>query len=556
LAADRTPACGVGPRARRCVLSAALGLRSIDFRFVLPGRPDAPFQRVVLLGGTEAQAELLRRTCLAARVDRELTVHGAADAVVALRGARVRTDQLADALAPGGTLYVEGDHRDRLGRTKRALVRSGLEIAAVYWVYPSFARRRMYVPIAAGEPLRWYLRSLAVADTFPGWLRLHSVALLASLGSRALEATAQSWAMTAQRPAPAASGTLAILQHPDLPPAFHRNDARTLVLTGADADDFNRVVLFPFAPGAPAPIGILKLTRVPERNSATENEQAAQHMLRGRLPDSLRPSVPEPLALIRWRGLAAGAETCAHGRLVAATSGGWASSRARKVADLRAVTDWITAFHRSAPAGPDSWDAATQAQWLEQPLMAFERRVGLRLAPDEVLLFATLRKRSAELHGARLPMVWVHWGLAGQNVYRTEDRTTVIDWEGAAPGPPLFDLLYFVANWYGVVQRRRGFHDLFLAERPADAVIAAGRTAIARYVTALDVDPRFVGLLLAVMCLARTIGRLERAGATAGPALGTAAGNRYIEWVQMLARHAACTGRLVAADLAAAGDAS
>jgi hypothetical protein len=182
------------------------------------------------------------------------------------------------------------------------------------------------------------------------------------------------------------------------------------------------------------------------------------------------------------------------------------------------------------------------------------------------------------LVGRSLPIVWQHGDFSSLNVFRRGGSIHVVDWEAAVPGLPLDDLLYFVTRWLYHVRdaaieetaaaRARAavaFRQLFLEPDHRDPAVDAARAAIDRYVRTLEIDPRFLPLLLLHPWLRRAagrfvrqatpgwnqteVGRRERRRSLATHPSNPREGNRYVAQVGILAERE----RLFASTREAAG---
>jgi aminoglycoside phosphotransferase (APT) family kinase protein len=153
-------------------------------------------------------------------------------------------------------------------------------------------------------------------------------------------------------------------------------------------------------------------------------------------------TLPEPLGTILFGGTVAGVESYATGPPLSNLIREWGRPTRRKLDDVRLVFDWLQKFHREAQVTRDPWSPAAMQRWVEEPCSRYEAAFGER--PDEKRLFEAVRERARDLLGMPLPIVWAHPDLTGANIHVDGRRITVIDWSGAAPRLPLFDLLYFV----------------------------------------------------------------------------------------------------------------
>jgi hypothetical protein len=313
------------------------------------------------------------------------------------------------------------------------------------------------------------------------------------------------------------------------------------VLTPGE-DDLNRVVMLPFASDGNRPVGVLKLSRLPDRNIVTEDEQAALTTIRMNLNAAMRRTVPEPLGTVRWGRLSVGIESCAPGRLLSTSTGRWGAPLRHKIDDLRRAVGWLTEFHCQTQLKRSQWGDAELREWVETPLAAYEQAFGV--TASERRLFARVRRRASSLVGIPVPTVLVHWNFSMSHLFRTAHEITVVDWEGISPGPSLFDLLFFVMRWNYTVRylrgsdaRLRGFRDLFCASKRTDSVATAAHRAITEYMAGVGIDHRFLPLLLVLMCVVRGLGRFNRRDGAGERGQNERAGNQYVSYVGLLADH-------------------
>src|SRR4030095_3792844 len=121
-------------------------------------------------------------------------------------------------------------------------------------------------------------------------------------------------------------------------------------------------------------------------------------------------------------------------------------------------------------------------------------------------LFDAVRRRSEELSGSSLPIVWSHPDLGPSNVRIRPDGITIIDWTRGAPGLPLLDVLYFVLVAFleirGVRDERQRLsvcQALFLEAPAGDAAVEAVRRGLEECLRAIDADRRIFPVLLALL---------------------------------------------------------
>jgi aminoglycoside phosphotransferase (APT) family kinase protein len=156
--------------------------------------------------------------------------------------------------------------------------------------------------------------------------------------------------------------------------------------------------------------------------------------------------------------------------------------------DLRLAAEWLTRFHLQTILGREPWNGSR----LADAFAAWGDRIGTTMA--EAALFDRALARSRELDGVPFPIVWQHRDFTPWNLLRNgKGRLSVLDWEGAQPGPALCDLLHFVSHWdelaAGAVapeERLRAF----------SMGAAASRREVTRYCERLGIDLRFIPLML------------------------------------------------------------
>jgi hypothetical protein len=295
---------------------------------------------------------------------------------------------------------------------------------------------------------------------------------------------------------------------------------RAVLLTSGH-DNGSRAVILPFRAGCPQPVAVFKVSTHADFNANTEREQASLAEMRARLPAAMRQTIPQPLGLLRHGDLMVGVETCATGHPLLVTSGRWRASFQQQLDDLRLAANWLTEFHRQGQAGRCEWSAEAIERWIETPLATYARTFGL--TPGEERLFAEVRRRARLVQGASLPLVWMHYDFAPWNLYRQGNDFTVIDWEFGRDwerdraGPALYDLLYFVTYWHHVVRRLHtgpleleGQRALFVRPGRADRYASAVHQALADYLAALEIDGRFLPLVLVYLWIEQALHQFSR----------------------------------------------
>jgi aminoglycoside phosphotransferase (APT) family kinase protein len=217
--------------------------------------------------------------------------------------------------------------------------------------------------------------------------------------------------------------------------------------------------------------------------------------------------------------------------------------RAQLLEELELVTEWLVALHGSGAFPAEIWGETEVQRWVEAPLTAYAERFGL--TGPESTLFGLARARAAALLGVAMPVAWEHYDLGPWNIYRDGDQLCVIDWENSTPKPPLADLLYFVTHWSARARGIRGeaaelrhFEELFCRRDHRDPYLAAARGAIATYTARLAVDERAYPVLLLRLWVLHAVGLAARGRIAGGPARASRAGNRFVQYVELLAASA------------------
>jgi aminoglycoside phosphotransferase (APT) family kinase protein len=537
-------------------------LLDVDWRFLLPLPPAGSFRKLLLLGGGASVAKRVRATGLAQEVELSPSP-GSADAVVCLHGAAVSLRAAASFLAPGGVLCYEHLRRRfpplhrSLDGLSRSLTGAGLTPHGIYWVHPRFSGLRTYFPLEARHAVRWYARSLSGASSAgagaASWAARKATRLdPGRLGRFVPRLVVVAVAGDAER-----SGLP--LPRVDLPQDLRRPDLYPLLLV--HGDERSRVVMLPFAPDSPEPIAVVKIQRRPPPVDAASRDQQTLGAIRPRLTPELQATIPEPLGAVRGTGFSAAIESFLAGEWLHAR---WQRSLrlGELVEDLELARDWLTEFHAQSRVELRPWGESEREEWVERPLAAYEETFGVTAA--ESALFAQTRRIARELLGLPLPIVWQHGDFSSLNVLRSGSTISVLDWESAAPGLPLEDLLYFVTRWllrarssatngkrWSAAAATDPFRQFFLDLDSREPDVGAARAAIAAYVDRLGLDRRFLPVLLVRPWVVRAVGRHERQASAArleGPARrGTGAltrhadparpreGNRYVTYVDMLA---------------------
>jgi aminoglycoside phosphotransferase (APT) family kinase protein len=525
-------------------------LLDLDWRFLLPLPRGGRFRHLLLLGGSDGAAEQLE----ALGVAREVAVMPGKtqpDAVVCLRGARRRFRDIATHLTKGAVLYYEMDHLAAPGATlaaasRRSLRRLGLLSPALYLVHPRFGGARTYLPLDVEGALQWYLASLSARSTTATAVLDRGARLLALVDPRRIAAFAPRLAIVAvaqtdRDPRPS------VLEPADLPEGLRQGRLRPVVLVRGD--ELSRLVMLPFASASRRPLAVVKLDRRPPVDLDRQDEQDVLAAIRPTLSPQMRSTVPQPLGVVRRAWVSAAVESFLPGEWLHAK---WARDNlglADLIEDLEVVAEWLAKFHLQSRVELRRWGDGGIERWVERPISDYERAFGA--TPPEAQLFANARRHARAAAGLWLPVVWQHWDFSSLNVLRDGPTVRVIDWQSAAPGLPLDDLIYFATRWFNRAQDRSGdattagyaaaadgLRQLFLEPRRDDAAVDAAWRAIDRYMQRLELDARFLPLALVHAWVRRATGRLERRTNVGSPPVNARERNRYVAYVEVLAMHA------------------
>jgi aminoglycoside phosphotransferase (APT) family kinase protein len=518
---------------------ANLTPRFLDWRYLLP--LDAPkLGRVVLIGAPSPVAMALEQDDLADEVHRESCPPGSADVAVVFRGSREAIGPVAAMLRPGGSLYWEVSRVRRWRRhtptTARAmLIKAGLEPVEVYWVTSGPAGPSMHLPLGIDGALAWYFSTHRGSSDPLRRLVGCLLQILSAGRGRRLGRLIPTFAVTARRPSgdelePARSATA--LSAAGLPGWPTGADVRPIMLAGGDGP-WSRTVLLPFARDSREPSVVIKIARSSAYAPNILAEQEVLGRLGSTLPANLRASLPEPLGDARVFGQAASIESYRRGRSIRARSTGPGASRATRRADLERAAGWLRAFHDATASPPASLDSG--ALDLAPLGERFARAFG-REEPEERMF----RRLDAGVRG--LPVVTEHRDFGPWNVLVDRDgNISVIDWEVACQGPPLVDLVYFVAHWCWLVAgavstsaQIETLRSLVTGDRPAWST-TAGRAIIAGQARTFGLAREQVAGLIVWTFTEQALDRHDRLAAIGEPLARDRASNRYVHCVAALA---------------------
>lgn len=530
-------------------LPPRVGSLDLDWRFLLPPPRGARYARLLLLGASPSLAAKVDATDLADEVALAPTGRKA-DAVICLSGARLTLEEAAEQVAAGGVLYYEADGGLRRVRTSparllRSLRRLKLSPTGLYCVHPSYTGPRTYFPLDVDGALRWYLNNLHSSSApLPGvdW----ALRRLAQLDPMRVGRLIPRLAVLAV--ADARGNTLPLpLSAAELPPPLKEPGLRPLLLI--HGTDLTRAVMLPFSSTSREPLAVIKIRR--GADDGDSHESAVLDTIRNRLDTPMRATIPEPLGVIRSDGYVATIESFLPGEWLHARLARRRLPLREAIEDLRLATDWVTDLHSRFPVGMRAWSESDLRTYVDGPIEAYDEAFGT--TATESRLFAELRRRARDLLATPLQVVWQHGDFSNLNVLRSGRQIHVVDWERAAPGIPLDDVLHFTRLWLYLARKANrnesfvAFRDLFLEAHCDDRAVDAARDTISQYMRTLRIDPRFLPLLLAVGCVRRATDRLEGQAFLHARVADPRARNRYVTYIGLISEHPAALLELEAA---------
>jgi hypothetical protein len=506
-------------------------LRGIDWRFVLPSPPSGTFESLVLLGGPEDLARTIIESGVARRVSRVIPTDASADLVVRLSDASVSLVDAAECLAPTGVIYAEirrpsrSHLRSHPRRIRRLLSRVGLHEPRVYWCPPDFEDHKAYVPLDSAGSHRWYCANFPVG-------RLTS--LTSMFGPLAIESAARHIAVTAVGPG-ARGRSASVLAHPEVPMHLRRHDLDVVVF----APGRKRVVLLPFEPRESVPVAAVKLTRSPVRAEKTLAEQKALCAIHERVDATIGRSVPQSLGCLTWNGLTVGMESTVSGRPLNM----WPLRRTpdrRSIAEFVRVAEWLANFNRQTEVDRQPWNLSPYSRAVEAMLSDYVTEFSV---DHRVRAFLeAVCESSRQLGGEYLPIVWCHGDFTGRNINSDAVGLAVFDWANARHGLAGMDLLEFVFAWTGHLRQVDSdaewvstFSDVFVAPNLNDPLVRASHRAVHSYMDQMQIDSRFVPLILVTLWISRAL-HYQRGARVRGSTPYLRRARLFSEYVSMLSR--------------------
>lgn len=539
---NRTRIASSSTRNASRVLSGTVGRRRADWRFLLPAAEQGKFNDFLLLGASYTYRRVLFEVGLAAQISSVCATTEKYDAAAILEGAQWTWQALAASLADGAPVYGELSRstpfgvRGGLERIRSQLAAHEFALTGIYWVLPDFRNAKRYIPLDFPDAVEWYLDTFYIAGRPIERILEFGLRLFARRHSERLIPFAGSLALTMVK-GPGSRTVPAVLE--TIPQIRGRHARPALVTSGQD--ESSRVVILPFV-DAREPTIAVKLATRSDMSDLTLSEQKKLADLRGSLTAELRESIPAPQSLDhRGRNVVA-VTSYARGQSLWVSSGRWRMTQTRAREDLVLAARWLTRFHQSLQLGMTRWDAAARSKWLEARLD--EYAAVFSLTPAEEHLWHHTRTHSQALAHQSIPIVWQHNDFGPWNLYRQGNNLTVIDWESAAHGLPLCDLVYLVTYWTFIVQRYHapaqelnGIAELWI-RRPARAShIRFVRKVVAKYLDAVEIDAEFLPVLLVLTWVDRAVDRVHRQRRLGNPASDSRAGNRFVQYVGTLAEN-------------------
>lgn len=394
-----------------------MSLRAVDARFVLPH----PLRRAVVLGDHPGWLDGLRRGGVEIVDDAR-----SADAVLA------PPEHAQAAFAAGAAcVLVLGGRR----------LRGAARIAAL----PDLAAPELLVPVGSAHAARHAVSRWRAGDG--AGARLRSGAAARALAHGIALPGRPNVHVTATQPGPPLAVSLAA-------DAAGLNGPQWYARFGVFANAHSRGAFFVFADGGGEPALVVKFSRVPGLERLFDEDEAGLRIASdtGGSVAAIAPRLVGRFDL--GGGLVASAETAARGATLA-TALRSSEPRMRRLAAVDAIAGRLVAIAR---------ETRTRASWRSEELDAYAQQ---SLTSDE-------RARLESLDA-----VFAHGDVHGENVLVDGGSFTLVDWESAtATGPPLWDLLYFLASALAALDgvdsedaREAHFASLFLGDIPSSETL-------------------------------------------------------------------------------------
>jgi aminoglycoside phosphotransferase (APT) family kinase protein len=258
-----------------------------------------------------------------------------------------------------------------------------------------------------------------------------------------------------------------------------------------------------FVAGEDRPRFVVKLGRLRPHDEAIRTEHRNLTRLAALTPHG-RVRTPEPLLCWEDDGRPCLVQSVLEG------SDLWrANSRARSLAPLDPLVDWLIHLARATAAPGASFPATTFARLID-------RAAGLVGPGQDRQMLQTLGRRLDTWPTGPLPRVFEHDDLGTWNVMLAPDGSLgVLDWESSRPeGLPAVDLFYFLA-YYGALMeatdstpgRLRSFVATFFGHGPFARI---ARSAVRRYAEAMSLPHAWLGPLFLTCWLQQAITDVAR----------------------------------------------
>ena len=433
-----------------------MSLRRIDLRFAFPHE----VRRAAVIGLDEWRVGLEEAGV-------ELEHHGEFDLAVA---PVERAEEALELGAPAVVLEGRGGARR---------LRHAGYTATRFLPLPTVEAPDLLLPLEGDAPVRYALTTWRPAETRPKQVRNRALAALARFAPdpRPLQA------LGLREPGP--PETLAAAARFGVPA-----DAGWFLTLG-QGDALTRAVFHVFRPGRRNPEWIVKTARVPGYEEPFVKDQAGLALAEAAGGRVLRHA-PRLLGRFDVHGREASLETAAVGERLSTLL---ARDRARGRAAYADITAWVTDVGRETAKSDALGDELS--------------RIGKEVLPRWDAPESVLGGLDA------LPAVLQHNDLGSWNlVWEAPGTFTVLDWESAAVGLPVWDLLYFAVDALALVDGARAADEraehaikLLRGELPASRTLF---DSIGRYVAALELPADKVGPLATLCWLHHGLSHVKR----------------------------------------------
>lgn len=201
-------------------------------------------------------------------------------------------------------------------------------------------------------------------------------------------------------------------------------------------------VAFLFEGREPRPRLIAKLSSDPAHSHNLEHEYRALGLLRDRLGDAQRETVPAPMTKGSARGTAVFCQQVLPGTaMYVQTRSSWLPRRLVQ-RHFGLAGDWLTQFQQATRSGEIRLGESGSAE----ALAALQQVASL--APQAADFITAAIRRTEALADVRLPVVAVHGDFWTRNLLVSGAQLGVIDWENyREQGLPFDDLFHFITSY-------------------------------------------------------------------------------------------------------------